>query len=449
MKIKKNTFFKRVKDKLLEIDMLILADVFSDLISENVLKTFKKFLPASFSGPYQQGVAFLINMVLLEESGWDDILYQLSKMNASYIENSNYLSLSQEQLRIEFEKSFVPSLHGTGVTPEMLIFYHYSKYDFNNKNLPFLLEEWKKEDNLMSREKLVEEYGIELQPPLTGSQTEYEINQFAEENGLRNPLSHEEIDFIAKSFNGTYNKEEKTITLKRGIVYYFYLKLKDIVNAESWYDSALRLIYKESTIFNKHVNRFLEIRKERDILFDENSKLRKKVKYLEKEKATLISVQNSNKHSDLEKENTELRKKLAYAMNRVEQLENQIAILEEAKQINEEIEENLPLVVPSAKVEMPNYGFVIVSGGKWNSSSKDDVERFFTEYSIDVEFITAEDTLKKQDRLSNADLIIFDSSRHSHKYYYKIKELNQNIMHIRKSNLEEIKKLFTELIFKE
>jgi len=50
--------------------MLILADVFSDLISENVLKSFKKFLPVSFSGPYQQGIGYLINKVLLEESGW-------------------------------------------------------------------------------------------------------------------------------------------------------------------------------------------------------------------------------------------------------------------------------------------------------------------------------------------------------------------------------------------
>ena len=72
MKIKKNTFFKRVRDKLLEIDMLILADVFGDLISENALKIFKKFLPASFAGPYQQGIGYLINKVLLEESGWDD-----------------------------------------------------------------------------------------------------------------------------------------------------------------------------------------------------------------------------------------------------------------------------------------------------------------------------------------------------------------------------------------
>jgi len=61
VKIKKNTFFKKVKDKLIEIDLLILADVFSDLISENVLKTFKKFLPASFAGPYQQGIGYLIN----------------------------------------------------------------------------------------------------------------------------------------------------------------------------------------------------------------------------------------------------------------------------------------------------------------------------------------------------------------------------------------------------
>jgi hypothetical protein len=449
VKIKKNTFFKKVKDKLLEIDTLVLVDIFSDLISESVLKSFKKFLPASFSGPYQNGIGYLINKVLLEESGWDDILHQLSKMNASYIENSNYLSLSQEQLKAEFEKSFVPSLHGTGLTPEMLIFYHYSKYDFNNKNLPFLIEEWKREDDLMRREKIVEKHVIQFQPPLAGSQTEFEINQFAEENKLRNLFSHEEIDFIAKSFNGTYNKEEKTITLKRGIVYYFYLKLKDLVDAEHWYDNALRLMYKEIITFNKNVNRLLEIRKERDVLFDENSKLRKKVKYLEKEKATLVAVQNSNKHSDLEKENTELRKKLAYAMNRVEQLESQIASLEEAKKINEEIVENLPLVIPSAAVEMPNYGFVVVSGGKWNSSSKDDVEKFFNEYSIEIEFVTAEDTLKKQDRLSNADLIIFDSSRHSHKYYYKIKELNQNIMHIRKSNLEEIKKLFTESTVKE
>lgn len=37
------------------------------------------------------------------------------------------------------------------------------------------------------------------------------------------------------------------------------------------------------------------------------------------------------------------------------------------------------------------------------------------------------------------DLIIFDTSRNSHSGYYKVKSLNNNIIHINKSNLDKIK----------
>jgi len=440
-KLKKLPYYKKVKQKLMEISPLIFIDVAADIINEKIYNRFKRFIPPSFRGSYQQGIAMLVAMILKEAEDWEEILFQIAKLNATYLENSNYLSFSQEQLKGAFEDKQVPSLHGTGVTPEMLIFYYYSKHKFNHKDIPFLIEKWEEASKEIEKEQKRIANKIKLQPPLSGSQAEFELNQFAFERGLKSPIQHERMHEIAQTLEGSYDEKSKTVTLKRGVAYFFYTKLKELIDAQEWYDRVLRLLFKETDAFNRQVERVKQIQKEREKLKDENTKLKKKIKQLEHEKANLLALKKE-KPSELEKENAELKKKLSHALSRIEQLEEQIAILEQAREINKEIEENLPIIQPEKKIEIPDYGFVVISGGKWNSRTKGEVEQFFAEYGIETEFIPAEDTLKRQDRIANADLVVFDTSRHAHKYYNKIKELNGNILHIRKSDLGEIEKLF-------
>lgn len=439
MKLKKLPYFDKVLNKLIEIDPCIVIDISACLINERQLKKFKRFLPASFSGSYQQGIASLVATVVKKLKNWEEILYGLVKMNTAYLEHSSYLTLDRKQLKAEFDKDMVPSLHSTGVSPEMIIFYYYSKHKFDHPDIPFLIDCWREKDKEVQEHKEV--HNIELDPPLRGSQAEMELNQYAEETELKPQITHDLIRPIAEKLNSTYDEKSKTVTLKRGIVYYFYNRLNSLIDAEEWFDRALRLIFKQVYAFNRQVERVLQIKRERDTFLDENAKLKKKVKRLEKEKASLLALKKNTPDS-LERENAGLKKQLTYALSRIEQLEERTALLEEAKEINNEIEENLPIISPVRKIEIPDYGLVVISGGKWNSRTKEEALKFFDKYGIEVEFIDAEDTLKRQDRIANADLAIFDTSRHAHKYYLKIKELNRNILHIRKSNIDEVKKLF-------
>jgi len=93
-------------------------------------------------------------------------------------------------------------------------------------------------------------------------------------------------------------------------------------------------------------------------------------------------------------------------------------------------------------VDLPEFASVVVSGGRWNSKERNLAEELFASSSSNVVFIPSGETIRKQDTIKNADLVIFDMSRHAHAYYYKIKKLNRNILHINKSNAESVRALF-------
>ena len=79
-------------------------------------------------------------------------------------------------------------------------------------------------------------------------------------------------------------------------------------------------------------------------------------------------------------------------------------------------------------------------GGKWNSKNKGEVESYIDAENATVEFIEANRIFRNSQKISNKDIVIFDTSYNSHAAFYKIKSIARNIIYMNKSNIEEIKK---------
>jgi hypothetical protein len=119
---------------------------------------------------------------------------------------------------------------------------------------------------------------------------------------------------------------------------------------------------------------------------------------------------------------------------KIEELEEKIKILQEEEKINETIDENIGIIdTETAQDEsvfdsIVRYRNVVIVGGRWNSIKRKSLTEKYP--LINFEFIKAEETLRKIDKIKNSDLVLFDTSYNAHAYYYKVKRVANELMHI-------------------
>ena len=138
----------------------------------------------------------------------------------------------------------------------------------------------------------------------------------------------------------------------------------------------------------------------------------------------------------------EQQKEMNYLYGQIESLKEEINNIEQDE--NNTIEENIKIEEieqqeEEEKREIKNNNIVIL-GGKWNSKNRGEVESYIDSKNATVEFIEANRIFRNSQKISNKDIVIFDTSYNSHSAFYKVKSITENLMYINKSNIDEIKK---------
>ena len=138
----------------------------------------------------------------------------------------------------------------------------------------------------------------------------------------------------------------------------------------------------------------------------------------------------------------EQQKEMNYLYGQIESLQERINNIEQDEKL--EIEENIKIEEieqqkEEEKREIKNKNIVIL-GGKWNSKNRGEVESYIDSKNATVEFIEANRIFRNSQKISNKDIVIFDTSYNSHSAFYKVKSITENLMYINKSNIDEIKK---------
>lgn len=429
----------RVIDELLKIDKMIFLDILSTFYNDVNISNIGKYIPngLGISPIITEAHRRIVNKIM----NYKEILSQIQINITEYIITSEFLNLDETELLEICKDSFRYPTAGNGVNAEHLLLYYYSK----NKYQGEIIEKLKKVyiDSLQEVENYHKNFkDIELNG-LKNSEIETVFNEIFFENNLH--ISYYEKDFkeLAEKFGAEYDEEKKVVNnLRRGVLFFLEYKLTDVVEAEKnnnfYYnkiiENSLRIDVAREKLTSK-IQEFNKIKIENEEVKRKNRLFSKHIKELEKIEKTVVITNNESELKSLSKENY-------YLKTRIEELEKHIAELEEEKTINQEIAENIKIEdkIIELKREIPEYKNIIVLGGNWNSKSKSEVEELLINNSI--EFIEADRTIRSFDKIRNADIVIFDTSKNAHKYYYKVKNIECKLLFISKSNLEEVKKIF-------
>ena len=451
-----NTIYEKIKD-LKKDHEFILSDFCADYLNEYTLKEFSEFYSRKaerFS--IREAIIELIRLVDDKGKKWDKCLIKILKLNANYIEQKGYDKYSPEELIEEFNKDRTPSTANDGVTPEMMIMYIYYLRRFNNSRLPFLIDQYKKySEKIETAQKYMNNtLKVEIPEKLKNTLFEFEMESSITEDSPGFPKDDDYFEQIAKRNGFEYLPEKKMMAIPRGLILFYLGKTEEIFNLKNMLKDIYRLLMKSLHSLDVQSARVKKVFDKMGPLLEENAKLKrdmqklkKKLSFYESQEQVLKNKLQMEQSKDKDAVIKELKKELNYAYSRIERLEEDIANLEESDTINNEIENNVIIEDTTEKNEKTGYSldpgnFIVISGGNWNSKSREEMQFLFNEMNCAVEFIPAEDTLRKQDLISNADIVIFDTSRHAHKYYLKIKNLNGNILHISNSNPKIVKEFF-------
>lgn len=440
IKVNYDFLFEKLKENAIDeyyFFMYIILDNFND----ETLRIVYADILMKFAGKksYQENIAILSSLISNNIDYRNTILFKLIKSNNQFIEDKNYQNLSSEEMIREFSSELIRSTTGIGMGAEQLILYFYSKRDFNNEKLPFLLEYYKKDDEKNSNYRQNENEKIPyLQELLRNSFYEQELREYYHNRTLDNTSEDYYIN-LAEQYKVEY--KDKKFIIPPGVLVFFDKYMVEIQDKKLLIVKLFDII--QTNII--HINKFFEkiqyfLKKEQE-LKEENRKLKLKNKSLQKELKAIKQISNSKTFKDdLTMQNELLRKQNYYKEVRIENLEQKIANLEEEKEVNKTIEQNIILEKKEEKILNMNLEYldIIVVGGFWNSKTKDEVLEHFQ--NSNIKFIEADKIIRNIDKISNTDIVIFDTSKNSHALYNKVKSVNSNIIHISKSNLFELKK---------
>ncbi len=454
MKIKRD--YKRLVDELLKINRHIIVDIIVNLYNLPALrKDFSKYFNSEINHEnIVQAISEIANIIEFKhENGLPEFFEPIIKRNKQYIEFYGYQNFPIERLKEIFTENKCPAMHDEGLTPEMMIFYYYSQNMFNHKYIPELIKEYEYYFQLAEQarakhkdyEKILKNSSSEL-PDIV----ELERYLFEEED-FKNI---EDINWhdIAKKFGCEYDETTQRFNkVKRGFLIFYEVNIKAMKEAKYHYDSVSSVVEAYGRKIFSYVNKLNQVWKYCGNISKENRDLRTQLKTLRKQLNELdFKYKAISKASEQSKEKqlTELLKENYYLKTRIERLEQEIQKLEQAQEINKEISNDIIIpeqerkILETKKTIIPEYQTIVVVGGTWNSKEKEQLQQKLP--TCDVKFVEAEKTIAKIDTISNADIVIFDTSRNAHKYFYIVKEKAKQLFFINKSNPDEVINLFSD-----
>jgi len=431
MKLDIKRVYSRVLEEIERIDPLLLVDVCADLYTDSTFsEDFGEFLsevqPEAYGAP--AGMAVILQTILTRRSGWHRLLNRIISRVKQYIESSRYLEMSDEELKREFDLDLPVAQLGRGVTPELLIFYIIAvKRQFRHPRLPFLIAEYQKtaEKARKAHERFSATPSVRLEGKLNGSLLEAQLNCYLDD-GFQ-PRDDDYVAALAEKFRGTYDPRSKTVTVPRGLVAFLYAHIEGIAQAEEFFRHAQEVLVHWSRTISRTLQRAAQVFRQQEELQRHVKNLEARIRELEKENSVLKAARKQDAGDLVAK----LSRKLESAQKRIAHLEAQIAALEEEREIVEEIQEQ-PEIVPEKptlrKVEIPPFSRIVVSGGRYSSSDEEEIEQLLWPLGCEVTFVPADQTIRRQDLIKNADLVFFDTSRHAHKLFDKVKSLNPTVL---------------------
>lgn len=446
---------KKILSNLLEIDKSIIVDLLISLYNENSLGIyFKKYIGNDFNYNQNKNLTILpiiINSILTKDRYFDIFLDLMIKQNNNYIKNRTYANFELEELEEEYKKDWLPAQHGKGISPEMMILFYFSRNIFDNEIIDlskkYYLQTLKKIED--SKDRYVPN-SIEI---ITKSETiKDDVNAFFMEYEIKDFDKNDFVE-VAEKLKCDYDPNTKKFNnVRRGVIFYLYYKLDILFSNIDYVQSLIEVLTKATVKLNLFLEKEMILTKE---LFSNREKiieLNNKNKKLSKENIVLKTIiDNSTKKEttdNKDKQIEQLKKSNYYLQLRIEKLEEEKSELEEEKEINKTIEENIVIKenkkIIKLKKEKPIYKKILILGGFWNNKTKSEVEEYLEDNEI--EFVDAEKTLRKFDKIKSADIVIFDTSRNAHTYFDKIKNNKIKLELINKSSLENIKELYQEIL---
>ena len=422
--------------KLQEINEHIIIDLVIDNFNEHLLNNAFN-VDATLSLNYSDKIIYITKNII---SGNEKYLNTLINYNNTYITENGYDKLTEEEYKEKCLNNEVRSLTDSGINAEQLILYIMTtgrlkeKLDFFKKLYSKDLESYKvfEKDTLSKKPEMLE--------LLQGTQFEMEFQEFINNNykGI------EKINFeeLANRYRIKYNSFNGTFTVPAGFVIFFENKTLEIFNKLESFNLNFGLLHGNLKRIDGYLKDIEKIQEESKRTAEESKTLKKENENLKKVnefQKTKILAYESKEQDKLVKEQ---QKEINYLYGQIESLKEEIKNIEQDE--NNTIEENIKIEEIEQQEEKEKTNLknknIIVLGGKWNSKNRGEVESYIDSKNATVEFIEANRIFRNSQKISNKDIVIFDTSYNSHAAFYKVKSIARNIIHINKSNIEEIKK---------
>ena len=269
----------------------------------------------------------------------------LLKRIQSFFRKAGYDRKPVNELIDISDMNMMPSLHGSGLSKMMILFYYISMNIFDGENFETVKAAYLKEKEEEKARKGGEDddpyqpIRFRLNDNLLNSEHEIDFNVAG-----KNPEdmgTEDDYREIAKRLDCEYDPENFHFNkVSSGAVAFFFEKLDDMLERtrEATVISGIMVFsYKKLKAFADNQKGILT---DRIRLKTENRKLLKKIKGLKKDVSKLSApLKKKSSTGNMEREITELKKKNYYLQSRIESLEEYVAELEEEKRINKEIEE--------------------------------------------------------------------------------------------------------------
>ena len=429
---------QRILKELNEIRENVITDV---IVCNMNLIAMKKYVDKSLTS-YEE-VFHEIVVIFFEESPLvNKILFDLEKINN--VRMRKFKGISLEDLKKEFNKGIIPATYEqVGITPSMVIFYYICKNIIKDEKFNYAVEEELKK---IKKDKEYYEFlkdskeVIELEGKLKNSIEEQAMNMFY--NGL---IKHSGGEILEEGYKRICEKYyakmlDNKMLINPNLMIFFDNEFEYIVDLkyslEKFMGYNTTILNNSLSLMKHNIEKFQknkEIYSELDKLKNENENLKREINFLNKTKVEDFTENNFSKLLELKKENYYLKTKIEkLEKEKIEKIE-EIANL---KEIKEDIKIEKEII--NGKIEIYKDESIVIIGGKWDSRKKTEVHK---KYNAD--FILPEDVFKNYLRIKGYDIVIFDTSRNSHKNYYKVKALAENLYLINKSDIESLNKIFT------
>jgi hypothetical protein len=446
MKVKRD--YERIIDEIALIDnrimFQIINEVFNGITLAQIFNDIKKPVPH-----------FIASIIMLRPKKIDykDLLRKVIEHNNASLYDLYPATITVEELEAKIDNFKFSYDYQTEMVYHSVLLKFFSENIFHNKIVDHIrakcceyIDKRKAEfKHIPGVDKL---HCVELSEKLKDTQTEGLFNAMMFEIGdCSDKFPDERILNISEKFLCNYDAEQKVFhDVKRGILMFLMYNIEELFDNKAVLEDCYESVALDISKLKKERHGIGIVRKAYYADKDKILKLRAANKSLKKENKRLndrvLKKIDKSSQTDLESKVHLLQKDNNYHLSRIEKLEEQVAILEEEKKLNEKLADNISIEeLPKKKTaEKPEYQNIVVMGGRWTSNNRKEVLEYLP--TNDIDFIDADKTLRYFDKIANSDIIFYDTSYNGHDYYYKAKKCSAAFYHINRSNALEFKKIF-------